>query len=407
MLINTFYNAESTGKLIHNFHRYLRSKNIETRVLYGHGSHTGDPDPVRLSSPIEGKLHNALGRITGMNCCFSPLATAKALKEIDAFQPDLVYLGNLHGHYINLYRLYDHLREKQIPIVQILWDEYMMTGACAFSYECEKYRSVCGDCPHQKDYPISLFFDTSAQLQKMKHDAYRDQDIAFAGVPYTADKARHSSLLKGRRIIGIDEAVDQDTLFFPKDPSQLRNELKIPETQKVILNVCPYPSIRKGGKYYLELARSCLDHPELTFVHVGFKGSPSECPENFIPIGYVSDQNRLSQFYSLADLFVCTSLAETQPNTCIEALSCGTHICGFDISGVPTCAPAPFGSYVPPFDTDALKEVVLKAEKKTPESIRETRAYAETRFSSQDYNERLLDTGLDLLSSLHPEGAAS
>lgn len=397
LLINTFYNQESTGKLMHNFRNYLVENGIETMVLFGHGKSEVN-NIIKLSSNLEGKLHNVIGRLTGMNGCFSPVATSKAIRLIKAFHPDIVYLGNLHGHYINIYKLYACLRELHIPIVQMMWDEYMMTGACAFSYDCEHYKSACHDCPHKKDYPISWFFDTSSVLQKKKQDAYKNQKICFAGVPYTAEKAAGSALLKDCPIFSIDEAVDQTNIFYPRNTEALRKELGIRDDQKVILNVCPYPSIRKGGKYYLELAEKCLDHPELIFVHVGFKGDTSECPANFIPIGYVKNQDLLATYYSMADLFVCTSFAETQPNTCLEALSCGTPICGFDISGIPTCADEPIGCYVAPKDTDALKQIVLATEKKNSESIKTVRSYAQSRFSSDDYNRKLFEIGKSLLS---------
>ena len=397
LLINTFYNQESTGKLMHNFRNYLVSKGIETLVLFGHGDSEAD-NVIRLSSDLEGKLHNGLGRLTGMNGCFSPAATKKAIRLIREFSPDLVYLGNLHGHYINIYKLYAALREMNIPIVQIMWDEYMMTGACAFSYDCEHYKASCHDCPHKKDYPISWFFDTSSVLQKKKQEAYRNQKLCFVGVPYTAEKAASSALLKDFRIHSIDEAVDQKNIFYPRDARGLREKLGIHKDQKIILNVCPYPSTRKGGAYYLELARKCLDHPDNIFVHIGFRGDQSECPSNFIPVGYIKDQDLLAEYYSMADLFVCTSFAETQPNTCLEAMSCGTPICGFNISGIPTCAEEPIGKYVPAKDTDALKQIVLQAEIKTDASVQKVRSYAQSRFASDDYNRKLLEVGEELLA---------
>ena len=399
LLINTFYNFESTGKLMHNFRNYLVESGIETMVLFGHGEEDPKNNIIRLSTDLEGKIHNLLGRLTGMNGCFSPLATKKAIKLISEFKPDIVYLGNLHGHYINIYKLYEQLRTMGIPIVQIMWDEYSMTGSCAFSYECEKYKNICGNCPHNKDYPISWFFDTSTRLQQKKKEAYANQNICFVSVPYTADKGKESSLLHNYPVFSVDEAVDQEHIFYPRDAKALREELGIKENQKVILNVCPYPSVRKGGKYYLELARKCLEQKDIVFVHVGFKADPSECPENFIPVGYVKDQNRLATFYSMADLFVCTSQAETQPNTCIEALSCGTPICGFDISGIPTCGEAPYGQYVSLGDTDALLEIVLNTQTKTENSIHKMREYAKSRFSANNYNQKLLHIGKSLIEN--------
>lgn len=399
LLINTFYNQESTGKLIHNFHSFLKKNNDEVLVLYGHGIHNpADSSLIRLSSDLEGKIHNLLGRITGLNGCFSFFSTAKALKYIDEFKPDAVFLGNLHGHYVNIYQLFEHLKLRNIPIIQIMWDEYMMTGACSFSYECERFQDKCFNCPHKKDYPISWFFDTSSVLQTKKRKAYENQNICFVSVPYTIEKGRRSALIKHFTLYSLDEAVDQTTIFFPHNGEKLRQELGIPAGKKIVLNVCPYPSERKGGRYYLELARSCLDLEQIVFVHVGFNGDTSICPRNYLPIGYVKDQQRLAAFYSMADLFICTSLAETQPNTCLEALSCGTPICGFNISGVPTCASSPYGKYVELGDIQGLRNIVVETPKKTKQSESEIRSYAETRFSSDDYNRRLREIALSRIN---------
>ena len=90
-------------------------------------------------------------------------------------------------------------------------------------------------------------------------------------------------------------------------------------------------------------------------------------------------------------------MAETQPNTCIEALSCGTPICGFNISGIPTCAESPYGCFVEPRNVDAMVNVVLQTKKKTKENIEAIRRYAQSRFSSNDYNRKLLEIGWKLL----------
>ena len=46
-----------------------------------------------------------------------------------------------------------------------------------------------------------------------------------------------------------------------------------------------------------------------------------------------SDQSRLAEFYSLADVFTICSKRENFPTTCIEAQCCGTEVEGFDTGG--------------------------------------------------------------------------
>ena len=397
LLINTTYNIGSTGKLVYNFRNYLIQQGNEVLTLYGQGNSDIPNKNINISSIIERKIHNVLGRVTGLNGCFSFFSTNEAISIINDFSPDIIYLGNLHGHYINIYRLYDYFRARGFPIVKIMWDEYAMTGACAFSFDCKKYEGECGKCPQKKAYPISYFFDTSRLLQNKKKHAFMNQRICFVSVPYIINCASKSLLLHNSVLYAVDEAVDQQSLYYPRNPENIRKELEISDDKRVVLNVCPYPDYRKGGSYYLDLARRCLQYDDLVFVHVGFMGNKSECPKNYIPIGYERDQNRMAYFYSMADIFVCTSLAETQPNTCIEALSCGTPICGFDISGIPTCAEEPYGCFVKARDVDELMKVVIRTKKKTPEEINSVRRYAESRFSSTDYNMRLYSIGKQLI----------
>ncbi len=397
LIVNTVYGYGSTGKITKGFVQRAINQGYEVALIYADGKAEESIRSLKLKNWISRKGTIFAERITGLTGCFSPMATKKALHYIDVFKPDVIYLGNLHGFYINIYELCIHIANSNIPCVQIMWDEYSMTGGCAFSFDCNKYEKECNHCNRLKDYPQSYFFDQSRQLQQKKKKAYSYGNMAFVSVPYTISKARKSSLLKNQRLFELDEAVDQNKLFYPKDVKSLQEKLGIKDDTRIILNVCVYPNERKGGQYYIELAKMCNDIKDLVFIHVGFQGKIEECPENFIPIGFVKDQESLSEYYSLADLFVCTSLAETQPNTCLESLSCGTPICGFDISGIPTCANEPYGTYVEFGNVGALKEVVARSAKKTSDSIKYVRKYAEGRFSSEDYNDALLRIGKELI----------
>jgi len=398
LFINTTYNIGSTGKLTHNFLEYLHQNGHDVLCIYANGKMPDYGVGLKLKNTLSRKATILLERLTGKIGSFSPFSTHRACRFIEKYKPDIIYLGNLHGYYINIFTLYKFLKKKNIPCVQIMWDEFSMTGSCAFSFECDKYKSMCMKCPRLKDYPSSWFIDNSTDLFLKKKKAYDYDRLTFVSVPYIISEAHKSALLSSKKLFPIDEAIDQDNLFFPRNTDKLRKELGIAQGNIVILTVAVYPSERKGCKYFLDAARHLSDNNKFTFVHVGFLGDKSECPHNYIPIGFVKNQELLAEYYSLADLFVCTSFAETQPNTCLEALSCGTRICGFNISGIPTCADAPFGEYVTPRDVNALAKVIENTSKKTEFSITETRKYAESRFSSNDYNRRLLDVGMNLLN---------
>lgn len=397
LIINTVYKQGSTGRLAYYLCQYLKNFGDDVLIIYGTGKIYNDNCSIKIGNFIENKFHNLFGRITGLNGCFSNHSTNRIIKLIEKYQPDVVFLGNLHGHYIHIFKLYDYFKTSRIPIVQIMWDEYPMTGSCSFAFDCIKFKDICENCPEVHSYPISWFFDTSTKIQKLKKKSYSIDRIAFVSVPYTAERAKNSYLLHDKQIFFLDEAVDQTNIFFPRDSNILKQELGITENDIVILTVSYYPSMRKGGAYFLDLARKCISEKNTVFIHVGFMGNVNECPSNYIPIGFERDQERLAMYYSLADLFVCTSLAETQPITCLESLSCGTPICGFNISGIPSCADFPFGQYVQPGDVEALKKIVLACNRKTYRTIESTKNYAHSRFDIENYCARLRHIGCELL----------
>lgn len=401
LLVNCVYNLGSTGKITRNLATdYSQSGNDVLVVCDEKKQDRDDNNTVfTISDCITRFLTKVLERVTGLTGCFSFFATNRAIRRIRSFNPEVAVLGNLHGCYINIYRLYKELKKLNIPIIQIMWDEYSMTGSCAFAYDCMKYEKKCCNCSIiHSEYPKSWFFDTSSILQKMKKNAYCYDKLAFVAVPYTATRAKRSSLLEGKTIISLDEAINQEEIFYPRDTSRLRKELGIPKEKKVIIDVCVYPSIRKGGKFFLQLAKECLDLKDVVFVHVGFGGDLSECPENYFAIRHVKDQNLLAEYYSLGDLFVCTSLAETQPSACLEALSCGTPLCGFNVSGIPTCADYPFGQYVQLGDIKAMKQIVKTTAKKTYSIVNAVRNYARGRFSSHDYSRKIFEIGKHMVN---------
>lgn len=138
---------------------------------------------------------------------------------------------------------------------------------------------------------------------------------------------------------------------------------------------------RKGGIYVFQTAKKLVDRKDISFVFVGCDAEIPMQLDNMITIPFVTSQDELAQYYSLGDLFICTSLADTMPNTCIDALGCGTPIAGFAEAGTPYVAPTEFGTYTPTYDIDALVEVIVQAPQKDENRIKACHEYAIGRFS--------------------------
>ena len=391
-VINVLAKTKSTGKIAYGLHEHLKKCGHHSILCYGRSDEgvQGEEDIVRFSSNLDNCVHAVCSRFWGDQGMYSVHSTKRLLKLLDEHYVEAVYLLNLHGYYLNFPMLFEYLGRKQVKTLYLMLDEAPFLAKCCFAFSCEKYQTECGPCPQKQEYPKSLFLDRSNRLFHMKKEAYaKVKDITFVGIPYTVARARDSALLRDAKLAELDEAVDLRGTYYPRETEQLRKKLNIPDGNKVILTVSPFSNPRKGGRFFLEAAEKLRERKDITFVHVGFDGDTSLCPPNEIPISYVSDQNELAEFYSMGDLFVCTSLAETVANTCLEALSCGTPILSFNVSGMPYCADSAHGTFVEAGDVDALAQVIASAGKKSQQTVDSCRKYAESRYDAVAYFERL------------------
>ena len=134
--INNVYDFGSTGKITRDIHHGLLEKGYESVVYYGRRYKTDDHSVYKICSEFYGKAQNGLYQITGIKyggCFFS---TNRLLSAIKHEKPDVVHLQCLNGHFVNIYRLVEYLKESNIPTVLTLHAEFMYTGNCGHSYEC-------------------------------------------------------------------------------------------------------------------------------------------------------------------------------------------------------------------------------------------------------------------------------
>ena len=392
LLLNSIADKMSTGQIMYELYTYLKGNGHIVSFCYGRGKVVENPDFLRIDTPIEIYIHIGASRVTGLQGYFSNHATTKLIKHIIEFKPDVVVLGNIHGYYVNAFRLLRFLKRNKILTVYYMFDEHAFLGKCAFFDNCENYKTECHDCPKRKAYPKSCIFDTSTKLFKDKLTIYTGfKTLRFVGVPYTVSRSKESALFRNTHAVvyPFGWGINTNGSFKPCDNQELRDYLNIPRENKVILAVAPYSNPRKGIKeYYYPIAKELRNYP-ISFLHVGFDGNENDAHDNVTTIPFIKEQSELARYFSLADLFVITSISEGYPTVCLDSLSCGTPICGFNISGTPYVASKPYGVFVQPFDIDALKEVVLNAPKKDDRIVSSCRKYAQKHLDSNVIFEKL------------------
>lgn len=385
LIVNVYGAIRSTGKITMLQYQYMKRQGHDVKVCY-----RGIREPKIDNSdfiPIAGKLEPGIGRIaawiSGYEGYTHPFATRKLIKYTKEFNPDIVQLNILHGYFINSNQYISFLKEKDYNVCYTMMDEYAYMGKCPYSYQCDQFLKGCkGNCPNKMQYPKSYLFDRSRFIWESKRKAYEGfKHIVFTGPGWVVDRAKRSALLRNFRIEEIDEPVDFGHIFYPKDTTLLRKELNIRKENKVIVTVAQLSDARKGGKFVFDVAKKLENQNDITFVFVGCDVPGPFEVKNLIQIPFVKSQDKLAEYYSLGDLFICTSLADTMPNVCIDALGCGTPLAGFAEAGIPFVAPPEFGTFTPTYDIQALANVILNTPPKTQQRIADCHNYATSRFS--------------------------
>jgi len=83
--------------------------------------------------------------------------------------------------------------------------------------------------------------------------------------------------------------------------------------------------------------------------------------ENVLTVGFVRDRVQLAQLYSMADVFVNVTHADTLPTVNMESICCGTPVVTFDSCGSPELVGENCGFVVPEGNVEALLEAVNRA----------------------------------------------
>ena len=355
--VNCVYNKGSTGKIMYDIHKELLANGIESVICYGRGEKTSDAGVYKTCGELYSKFNNLLTRFTGImygGCLFS---TNKLISIIKKEKPDVVHLHCLNGYFVNIYRLVSWLNKNKIKTVLTLHAEFMHTGNCGHALECEKWKTGCGSCPRLKKETKSLLVDgTHRSWVKMKKAFEGFENLTVTSVsPWLMERAKQSPILKDFNHVVVTNGLDTK-VFHPYDTSEIKKNLGL-TSEKVVFHATPFFSDDKnhfkGGYYIVKLAET-ISNKDVRVVVAGDYEEGISVPKNLTLLGKVSDQRKLAELYSLADVTVIASKKETFSMIIAESLSCGTPTVGFFAGGPETIAIPEYCEFVEYGDLDAL-----------------------------------------------------
>ena len=249
-------------------------------------------------------------------------------KEIS---PDIIHLHNIHGGYFQT-----NLLPKLSKIAPIVWtfhDMFPITGHCAYSFECEKWKTGCGHCERLDIYP-SIKKDRTKFLWNYKNKIFNSADFTIITPSLWLKKCVEQSFLKNKDIRLIYNGIDLEN-FKKTDKSKARKALKLPEDKKVVIFSAnggvknPF----KGGEFVFQAFEKLKNRSDLLFLNIG--GKSGQNSENWLDFGYVKETKTMAMLYSAADVYLFPTLADNCPLTAIESLACGLPVVSFETGGVP------------------------------------------------------------------------
>ena len=262
---------------------------------------------------------------------FLPIESKFILKTAGEISPDIIHLHNIHGGYFQTDLL--PKLSKIAPVVWTFHDMFPITGHCAYSFECEKWKSGCGSCERLDIYP-SITKDRTKFLWKYKNKIFNSADFTIVTPSLWLKKCVEESFLKNKDIRLIYNGIDLEN-FKKTDKTEARKELKLPENKKILLFSAnggvknPF----KGGEFVFEAFEKLKNRSNIIFLNIGGEGGQNS--ENWQDFGYVNDPKTMAKLYSAADIYLFPTLADNCPLTAIESLACGLPVVTFETGGVP------------------------------------------------------------------------
>lgn len=265
--------------------------------------------------------------------------SSRHLLQLDGALPDVLHAHNLHGAYFDL-RLLPRLSH-QVPLLLTLHDGWMLSGHCAHSFGCERWKIGCGQCPDLGIYP-AIQRDATALNWRRKRDIFLRSRLFVATPSHWLMKRVEESLLAPAIVKArvIPNGVDLEA-FHPTDVLVARARLGIPPDTRVLLTVgvSMRESIWRDFQMLREAiirASRLLPREQLLLMVLGEEAQP-ERYENielrFVP--FHPDSREVACYYQASDIYLHTARVDTFPSSVLEALACGTPVIATSVGGIP------------------------------------------------------------------------
>lgn len=322
-----------------------------------------------------------------------------SLLKLTGERADILHAHNLHGAYFDLRRLPSLCQ--QIPVLMTLHDAWLLSGHCAHSFDCERWKSGCGKCPDLTIYP-------AIRRDATRYNWLRKKNIFAHSRLYIATPSRwlmskvEQSMLAPAIVESrvIPNGVDLK-LFHPLEQSKAREALGIRPNVRVLLamGIQISENIWKDYRTLRQVAINLAERlggQELLMLAMG-DDAPAErigqVEIRFVP--FQEDSQIVARHYQAADVYVHATRVDTFPTGVLEALACGVPVVATDTGGIPEqIEDSQTGFLTPPGDAVVMTDRITQLFS-TPGLQRRMGAFAAERARMSYSLDRQADTYLE------------
>ena len=327
LLINSVCGIGSTGRICTDLAEAFERDGHEVKIAYGRSPYVPEQYrkyAVQISPHISVKINALKARLFDNEGLNAKKTTQEFLSWANDFDPDLLWLHNLHGYYINYEMLFEWIKSR--PQMQVKWtlhDCWAFTGHCVYftMMKCDQWKTHCLHCPQTRQYPKSIFADRSKKNFNKKKNAFVGVKKMTLITPsnWLANLVKQSFL----NVYPIEVRYNTiDTTVFKPTPSDFREEHGI-QNKTIVLGVASAWDQRKGFDDFIKLSSILDDRYIIVLVGVSEK-QIMKLPENIIGLEKTNNTKELAEIYTAADVFLNLTYEDNYPTVNLESQACGT-----------------------------------------------------------------------------------
>ena len=326
--INVRLQEGGAARVALDLHRQLLSLGVESQFAYGWGEKGGIssaessvPHSFQAGQQIQVAGNMLLHRLFGIDFIEPKGQGRNSLLEAIQWA-DIVHLHVIHSNFLPLAWLVKALVRLRKPVVWTAHDYWILTGRCAFTEGCDGWRSGCGVCPTQQNYP-SAYIDFSSSQFRIKRQLIEDLTSHLHVV--TPSNFVASAIMEGLPTVAVTVISNWvDSEFEDALHGIPLSDIPMVFAQDLIKVIFIANDLSDNTKVDRGLVNQLLTMPHIELHTVGSHSPFSGA--NVINHGRISDRKHMVDIVARADVALFTSEKDTFGLVMIEALACGVPV---------------------------------------------------------------------------------